>query len=163
MKYLLCIFFLLATVNCSVSAQGCKKSCATSTGCGGESKNSSAMINSGEVLACIGNCESDDSEYARARFIGKAEKGDEVEWITHSDPGEIGKRKNVRSVIQKFHAAQWKELAEGTIVIIGDGKTFKKVKIHSLDEKNKTVLIQLKKGGQSLTSAVSLPSILIPD
>lgn len=121
------------------------------------------MINSGEVLACIIDCETDHSEYARARFIGKTEKGDEVEWITHSDPAEIGKRKTVRSVIQKFHAAQWKELSEGTIVLIVDGKIFKKVKIQSLDEKNKTVSVHLKNGGQLLTSVVSLQSILIPD
>ncbi len=163
MKYLLCVFFLLATINYSVSAQGCKKSCATSTGCGGESKNSTAMINSGEVLACIGNSETDNSEYARARFIRKADKGDEVEWITHSDLAEIGKRKTVRSVILKPRPAQWKELSEGSIVLISDGKVFKKVKIHSLDDKNKTVSVHLKKGGQSITNTVSLQSILIPD
>ena len=163
MKFLFCVFFLAATMNYYVSAQGCKKSCATSTGCGGESKNSAAMINSGEVLACIVDCESDHSEYARARFIGKSDKGEEVEWITHSDPAEIGKRKIVRSVILKFHAAQWDELSEGSIVLISDGKIYKKVKIQSLDEKNKTVSVHLKKGDQSLTSSVVLQAILIPD
>ncbi len=163
MKVLFCLFFLLGTINYSVSAQGCKKSCATSTGCGGESKNSATMINSGEVLACIVDCDTDNSEYARARFIGKADKGDEVEWINHSDPAEIGKRRTVRSVIQKFHAAQWKELSEGSIVLIHEGRIFKKVKIQSLDEKNKTVSVRLKNGGRLLTSAVSLQSILIPD
>lgn len=162
MKYFFCLFYLFIMIIHPVSAQGCKKSCGASTGCGSNNMNAADFASQGEILACINNCDTGNPEFGRARVIGMTDKsGYEIEWITHSKASHIGQKSTVKSIIHQSHPATWSELTPGRMILFGDGQIFKKGKLKSADETTAKINIEWSANGVLKTMNMPLKSIRI--